>query len=366
MKNVIGNRNNSTVKRNRFKFDMRAYYALAIVFSAVILLILCLTVFFRITDIKVEGVTLYREDQIVNVGGVQTQMNLVRTDTDKIVDRLENNLVYIDEVEVKKQYPSTIVISCKEAVKAADIEYKDSYYVLSSSGRILEEKNPKPTGDIPVVTGFKLKSLTPGEKLESEDSYKAKILMELLEEFDRQEVKNIKSIDMKSRADIIVNYDGRIEIKLGSSADIAYKISYFKAVIGALSDDYEGTLIYNGSGSGISAIPKEQELERPIMQEDSSSQTDDSAAEAGTQWDNTWGDDTEDYTDYGTTGETWTDDNTWNDGTADNTWDNGTDYYADDGTYGNTWGDGTADNTWDNGVQDNTWTNNTTDYGYGY
>ena len=44
---------------------------------------------------------------------------------------------------------------------------------------------------------------------------------------------------------------------MGSSADMNYKLNYFKAIIDkCLTKDYEGTLIYNGTDSGISAIPK--------------------------------------------------------------------------------------------------------------
>ncbi|MBO5447880.1 MAG: FtsQ-type POTRA domain-containing protein [Ruminococcus sp.] len=306
--------------------NIRTYYALAVVFAALIILILCLTVFFRINSIKVEGVTLYREDQIVNVGGVAQQMNLVRLDTGKIADRLTDNLVYIDKVEVKKKYPATIVISCTEAVKAADIKYKDSYYVLSSSGRILEDRNPVQTGGIPVIEGFELKSLKPGEKLASGDSLKAEILTELLEEISAQKFENVVSVDISSRADIKINYDNRIEIRLGSSVDIGYKISCFKELIAALTDDYAGTLIYNGPKGGLSAIPEEQQLEKPVT-DDSSSETDSSAVDAYAPSDGT--------------------DQQWSDDTQ---WDNGADGgYTDD--YG--YGDGT-----DGGYTD--------DYGYGY
>lgn len=313
------------------RWNVKAYYALAAVIAVLIMMILCLTLLFRIDTIKIEGVTLYREDQIISVGGVEKQMNLVRTDTGKIADRLLDNLVYIDDVKVTKKYPSTVVISCKEAVKAADIEYGGAYYVLSSSGRILEEKNPKPTGDIPIVTGFDLKSLKIGEKLESKDSFKAEILNDLLSQMSEKGYENIVSIDMTTRADITVNYDNRIDIKLGSSADMEYKISYFKAIIDTLTSDYEGTLIYNGAKGGFSAIPKDKEIEIPVAS-DSSSAEDSSAVSADVQW----GDDTGNYgyDDGNTWGNDGTDDYGYNDG---NTWgnDDTTDYGYDDG---NTWG----------------------------
>ena len=141
--------------RVRRKLNIRALYAGAAVIAAVVILVLCMTVFFNISEVEVRGVTLYTDDQIINAGGIYEDMNLVRTDVFRAEKRLTDNLVYIDEVKVSKEYPSTVVIDCVEAEKAADIQFEGGYYVLSTSGRILEADNSAPTGGIPVITGFK-------------------------------------------------------------------------------------------------------------------------------------------------------------------------------------------------------------------
>ena len=262
--------------------------------------------------------------------------------------------MYLDDVKVTKKFPSTLVITCTEAEKAADIKYKNSYYVLSASGKILETKNPAPTGDIPVVKGFELKSLSQGDKLASEDSFKADILKELLNELHDLKFKNIDSIDLTTRSDIKLMYDGRLEIKLGSSVDMEYKLTYLKAVIDkSITDDYEGTLIYNGADSGISAIPKSQD-ESSKPDDTSSAKPDDSSSavsadtniDDGSTWDsdNSWsGDDSQGYSD---------DTNAW-DGNddADNA---GTDQWTNEN--GNTdWG---YDNGGDQGYTDNGYADN--------
>ena len=309
---------NGTYKENRMNsqqpaarrqtVNMRNVYVAGFFAAAALLLVLSMFLFFNVSEIKIEGVTLYEQDQILVVGGVSTGQNLVRTNTDIVEKRLKDTLVYLDDVKVTKKFPSTLVITCTEAEKAADIEYKNSYYVLSASGKILETKNPAPTGDIPVVKGFELKSLSQGDKLASEDSFKADILEELLDDLHELKFKNIDSIDLTTRSDIKLMYDGRLEIKLGSSVDMEYKLTYLKAVIDeSITDDYEGTLIYNGADSGISAIPKSQD-ESSKPDDTSSAKPDDSssAVSADTNIDdgNTWnngdawtGDDNQGYDD---------------------------------------------------------------------
>ncbi|MBQ8965054.1 FtsQ-type POTRA domain-containing protein [Ruminococcus sp.] len=389
-----------TPRRAGRKLDLRVLYAAAAVIAAVIILILCMTVFFNVSEVEIKGVTLYTEDQIVSVGGIYDNMNLVRTDVARAEKRLTDNLVYIDKVKVTKSYPSTVVIDCTEAVKAADIEYEGGYYVLSTSGRILEADNPAPTGGIPVITGFRFytgqdridngEELTDeeifafrdaGADLRSEDDYSDKIVMDLLKELEKQEYEDVLTIDITSRANIIMNIGDRLDIKLGSSADIDYKLSYFKAVMGKLVKDYEGTLIYNGSENGVSAIPKDKYLGKPNFGKDpekpddseadefdenaepadaaldensnDSSLADDTRQDDWQAADNGWSDNNWDN------GQNWDDGQNWdNGGWSDNTWDDGQNW--DNG--------GWSDNNWDNGQSwDNGWSDNTWDGGnYGW
>ncbi|MBR1740033.1 MAG: FtsQ-type POTRA domain-containing protein [Ruminococcus sp.] len=374
-------------RKRRVRFTNSAVYATGVVFAFVTALILCLTVFFRIKDVRVEGVTLYREEQVLNVGGIELEMNMIRTDPSAAEKRILDNLVYIDEVRIKKQYPDTVVIQCTEAVKAADIETGGGYYVLSESGRILEGPNREPTGGLPVIKGFELKSVKSGEELESFDRYKAKILTELLSELREQDFGGIGLIDMTSRADIVLVYEDRIDVRLGSSADISFKLSFFKSVIASLTEDFEGQLIYNGATVGVSAIPmqrynRQTPAPEPVPEETAPPKTetqrrtgqnedgtweawwitDDSStapAQAETTPQNDW--QTEQQTDW-QQDNGYTEQNDWGqeDRQQDNGWtadggdqDNG--WNADDGGWQTDWG---QDNGWngDTGEQQDTWT----------
>lgn len=339
-KNAKTNENRSAARHGTA--NMRNIYVACVFFAAAVLLVLCMFLFFNVTAIKIQGVTLYEDEQILVVGGVQNGQNLVRTNTDIVEKRLKDTLVYIDDVKVTKKFPSTLVINCTEAEKAADIEHDGSYYVLSSSGKILETKNPRVTGNIPVVEGFELKSKEQGEKISSEDSFKADILTELLADFEELKFENIDSIDMTTRSDIKLMYDGRIEIRLGSSVDMEYKLTYLKAVIDeSLSDGYEGTLIYNGADSGISAIPKEYGDSSEEESESSSEPVPDSSAvqtDAEVSYNTGWAAGTDDTAGYGdTTTENYGDYNGETAGNEDQNYGDGYTDYNDNGydQYGN-------------------------------
>ncbi len=299
--------------RRRRRSNLNNYYAIAVVLVAVLVMILCMTFFFNVRTVNINGVTLYTQNQIYAVGGITDKMNLIRTDTDVIEKRLLDNLVYIDSVSVKKKYPYALDITVTEAVKAADIEYNGKYYLLSESGRLLETENAEHDKDLPLVKGFELKmeSRKAGEKLGSEDQLKPEILMKLLECIKDLDLKEIKVIDLTDRTDIILNYDDRIDICIGSSVDMDVKLRQIKAVIDErLSDEYVGTLRYNGASSGISGIPRrvndldvslpdEQDVSGDVFGETSSGEsaesgddlTDNSGGDSGVTYDG-WNDNT--------------------------------------------------------------------------
>ena len=247
------------VERSKRRNNMNGYYALAVIFASLVIIVLCMTCFFNYTadNVRINGLTLYTKEQIMGIGGISQKGNLVRTDTDSIENRLKKYLVYIDDVQVKKKYPSTLEININEAEKYADISFDKKYYVLSTSNKLLECENSKRNKKIPLIKGVELKNPKAGEEIHSTDPMKAKILKSIMESLSKLEFNNITEIDLTDRTDIILNYGDRIKIYIGSSVDIDYKLKYIKTIIDErLGDNYKGTLKYNGVNSGVSAIPE--------------------------------------------------------------------------------------------------------------
>ena len=275
MKDIVKSRTNAEVKiinGKRVKLHRRSrrskvttYTAVAVAVFTTIGLILSLCFFFNLEKVSVSGVTLYTGDQIVEVGGVVNGANLFRTNTKLIEERLVDTLPYIESAKVTKDFPNSLVIEVVEAEKAVEIESDNAYYVISRSGRVLEGPNQIHDTSLPLVKGFEIKSPKVNEKLESRDSHKTKILMQIVEDIKESEIDNITVIDLTDRTDIVMWYDNRIEMRVGSSLDMDYKLTYMKYVVRDLADDYEGMLRYNGMDTGITEIKKGAQTTRPVQ-----------------------------------------------------------------------------------------------------
>ena len=248
------------VSRRKRRSNLITYCALAVALCTAMGLVISLCFLFDLEQVEVSGLTLYSNDQVLAVGGVESGANLIRTDTKVIEKRLTDTLPYLKSVTVTKDYPHAIRISVVEETKCADIELNGKYYIAAKSGKILEVGNAVHDVTMPLVTGFQLKDPELCGELTSEDELKAKVLMQLIEAIEKSGLKKVTSIDISERTDIIVMYDNRIKLKLGSSMDLEYKLSCMKSVIEKkLNSTFEGTLKYNNAKTGVSAFSKDAE-----------------------------------------------------------------------------------------------------------
>ena len=256
---VINGRKVKVARRKR-RSNLLTYCALAVALFTSLGLVVSLCFLFDLEEVEVSGVTLYTNEQIVTVGGVESGANLVRTDTDVIEKRLLDTLPYLKTVSVSKDYPHSLKITVTEERKCADIELYGKFYVIAESGKILEAGNAFHDLTLPLITGFDLKEPELRDNVKSEDELKPKVLMQLLEAIERSGLDKITAIDMTERTDLVAVYDNRIKLRIGSSIDLEYKFTCMKSVIEQkLTSDFEGTLKYNNAKTGVSAFSKDAE-----------------------------------------------------------------------------------------------------------
>lgn len=352
------------VRHYRRKNTLNLYLTVATGVIAALVTLLSVNVFFNLSPagLTINGCTLYSPEQIQHIGGLVPGQNLVRLNTVFVQQRLKQNLVYIEDVQVVKEYPNGLRIDIIEAVPKAQLEHEGTYCTMSESGRLLEVGETERNKKLPLVVGYELvpydsskddsssadaegvkaisgSQLRAGEPAVSADEQKTEILTGIFDQLKQLDFKKIGKIDITDRTDIKLIYDNRIQIELGSSVDLDIKLLWIKSVIDRkLPEGYEGTLRYNGIDSGISAIAKQEEVpvytpkktdsEGDSSAEDSSSETD--GTQEG-QWQQDGSTDTGNgayYDDQG--GYTYTDpgaDGYYDDGTG-----YGQDYGYDDGT----------------------------------
>ena len=99
----------------------------------------------------------------------------------------------------------------------------ETYIVVSSKGRILETADTK-SDDLVELKCGEIKNKEKGQYIDLGDDSVYEILHSVAKSFADNGVDKITGFDITSLSDIIINYDNRIDIKIGLPEDIDYKI----------------------------------------------------------------------------------------------------------------------------------------------
>ncbi len=257
MKDVVKtNPNKNTTKRRRRRRNLSLYYLLMFVFVAAVLFILSRTVLFNIEEYVVSGNSLYSAEQILTAGNLKVGKNMYNLDLDATEQTIKKNLIYIEEVTLRRKLPDLLYVDVTEATAFACCEYEGNRYcVISRGGRYLETEQAYKRDGLMLITGLDLTGVALGEGMDSHDDDKLAIVFDLFEAIDKTCPDKITYIDITDRTNIKMGYDGRIDIVFGSSLDYDYKLRYITAIIeDNLDPNASGKIIYHSSAAGASFI----------------------------------------------------------------------------------------------------------------
>ncbi|HHZ05241.1 MAG TPA: FtsQ-type POTRA domain-containing protein [Clostridiales bacterium] len=236
-KNIIksqGNKKPVKIKApmSRRQRKIRNITLSAITLAVVLLIgvVLSLTVLFNCEAIEVDGVTLYSEQQVIDISGLHTGENLFLSQKKNAENMIIACFPYIDEVKVSIRIPNTTIITVKEATPSYYIKEGSQYLIISGKGRILDVTDEN-TMDIPVITGCKLTDTAVGAFVDIENENVMPVLNEINQSINKNNVAGVKEIDIDDMARIKLNYEDRITIVIGVPEDIDYKIRVAMEII---------------------------------------------------------------------------------------------------------------------------------------
>ncbi len=248
-------------KRNRRRRkNMTGYYVLVAVLAAGIAAALSVTLLFNVHEVVISGMSGsgYTEEDIVRSSGIVRGDNLVRMKTDRIRETMLNDLLYIDDVQITRSFPNKVLIDITPSKGCAYVECRGGYMLVSENWRIIGHAEQPEDRNLIVVKGFDCESNEEKTTMTSTDPDKNTALKNIMDEIKNQNIKNMVSIDLTDKYDVVLDYDNRIRIKIEKPNDIEYKLRYaYKIITDELRENKNGYLIYRNS-LGYSYVSDEE------------------------------------------------------------------------------------------------------------
>jgi cell division protein FtsQ len=218
--------------RRRRKKRRNPIFAIISFFFICGALLLGISVFFKISVIKVAGGTRYSPEQVIAASGIKAGDNLFFINKFDATSKVFKQLPYVEKVTIKKDLPNTIILNVTDAAPAAYIQSGDGYWLMDKSLKLLENTSAENIANLISVLGVTLNKPEAGKTAELSDSVKQSAFTQLMSELvSRDMLKSVTKIDITSSGDIKFFYLNRFTVKLGSGEDIKTKLDLLKTAL---------------------------------------------------------------------------------------------------------------------------------------
>ena len=225
-------------------------FKFAVMLAVVAVIVLSMIIFFKIKHIEVilptdgdgETRSYYTAQELIDASGIHLDDNLLSMSKATAASRIHAALPYVNEIQIKKQLPGTVVISFSEFEVTYGIQdEKGGWWLMSREGRILEAADEQSIRGHLTVSGMPIQvpeigdwfkpAATDGADM-SEIASKQKVVLDVIPALEPTPfVKELVRVDVSTSYDLILWYGTRYEIRLGTTENLDYKLRTLEAIL---------------------------------------------------------------------------------------------------------------------------------------
>lgn len=240
----------------RGKFFLKLGSAVAVVLAV----LACLSLFFRVQDIRVAGANRYSADSVLQASGIEVGDAMLGISEPRAVGRIIRNLPYVKEGRIVRHLPGEVIIEIMEMDVSYAIQATDgSWWLIAADGRVLEQIDETTALAYPRIRGVQAEAPQVGDQVrageavdptastdetappetDSDAAGRLSTVLTLLQELERNEIiGQMTVIDASDPENLLMDYGTRIHVLLGGSEDLSRKIATMAAAVAQL-EEYE-------------------------------------------------------------------------------------------------------------------------------
>lgn len=205
--------------------------------------VLALTLFFKVESVEVTGNSRYSAQEIQDACGVSLGDNLYLLSKPDMVQRLHQQLPYIDEVRITRSLPNTLCVQVTEFTTVYAVEQEGTVWLLTSGGKIVETAAER--GDTPLIDGCELlaPSLGGDVSFALELQNRQESLFALLTALESAELTgDVRAIHLGDPTVLSMDYTERFTVEMPYGADYPRLLRYLTLVIEELETNLTGVI----------------------------------------------------------------------------------------------------------------------------
>lgn len=239
----MARRRHSNRRRHRGSFSF-LYKVLSILLVCTVIVV-ALTLFFRVNLILVEGEQRYTEDEVREATQVVTGDNLFLMNKYEVANNILSALPYVEEIRINRKLPDTLIVEVRECGEPLAIVQEGYAWLISPAGKIVDQKSPGEEEGYLTVDGCQLLAPAVGTPmaLATEYASQQQSLLELIAALESADmIGQATAIHMEDLSAMTMDYADRFRVELPYSADYPRKLRALQAVIDNLETNQTGTV----------------------------------------------------------------------------------------------------------------------------
>ena len=240
----MARRRNSNRRRRRGSSGF--LYKLLSVLVTCAVIVVALTLFFRVETIVVTGTERYTQEEVAAASGVELGDNLFLLNKPTVNQRIREALPYVERVKrINRKLPDTLLIEVEECSQPLAVIQDGSAWLVSPRGKIVEQRPVSELDGMGVIDGCQLLTPTVGTKIALATEYRTReeSLLDLLTALEEAGLLDqAEAIHLEDPTVLSMEYAGRFLVEMPYQADYPRKLQALTQAVEQLETNQTGTI----------------------------------------------------------------------------------------------------------------------------
>ena len=207
--------------------------------------------FLRVTEIRVEGVSLYSITEIVESSGLTPGDNLLFVNAQNVSSNIRQALPFVYAVEISRVLPDTVLVEITESDAVASIAFAGELLIIDSAGRVLARSAPglllMPGIDVAnliEIRGVDIDEATPGIVLKPELGTETKLLymQDVLAAMEREGmIRDVTYLDVSNITNIHFGYLSMYRVIIGGITNLRHNFGRLPVTVEIIQHRHPNT-----------------------------------------------------------------------------------------------------------------------------
>lgn len=213
---------------------------------------LSVTVLFKIDSYKVEGDSIYTQEQLIDAFGHPVGENIFHFRMADAEQQMGQKLPYLETIKVRRRLPGTVVFLVTPATEAYYIDTEGGALLLSSGLKVLNTAGQAADGLCKLV-GITAAAPAAGAQFTTGTPETDSTVQTVLNAIAASGLTGVVSVDFTDPYELSLVYAGRITVKLGAATQLDYKLEIVKKSLedAYFTDTTTGTLDASDAGRAV-------------------------------------------------------------------------------------------------------------------